>query len=85
MVEDDDDHLLNDVDHHLLVLVLLVELLVHLESLGDQAHQVPVSHVTGHIVQHPALAVVLRVTVGIAVVSENEISFKKNILLVVTI
>ena len=47
--------------------ILLVELVVDLDSLGDQAEEVEVLHVAGGVVQHPGLAVVVAV-VGVAAV-----------------
>ena len=62
----------SDVDVLLcLVLLLLVELLVHLDGLGHQPHEVPVPEVETRVVQHPGLAVVATATVNIAVVPAN--------------
>ena len=52
--------------------LLLVELLVDLERLGDEPHQVPVPGHARHLVQHAGLAaVVAAVAVRVAVVSET--------------
>ena len=51
--------------------MFIIELVVDIKSLSEEAHQVPVSHHGGaHVVQHPGLAVVLAVAVAIAVVSK---------------
>ena len=53
--------------------MFIIELVVDIKSLGDEAHQVPVlaHHGGAHVVQHPGLAVVLAVAVRIAVVSKQ--------------
>ena len=52
--------------------ILLVELVVDLDGLGDQAEEVKVLHVAGGVVQHPGLAVVVAVVGVAAVVSRRE-------------
>ena len=52
--------------------ILLVELVVDLDGLGDQAEKVEVLHVAGGVVQHPGLAVVVAVVGVAAVVSRRE-------------
>ena len=53
--------------------MFIIELVVDIKSLGDEPHQVPVlaQHRGAHVMQHPGLAVVLAVAVGIAVVSKQ--------------
>ena len=52
--------------------ILLVELVVDLDSLGDQAKEVEILHVAGSVVEHPGLAVVVAVVGVAAVVSRRE-------------
>ena len=52
--------------------ILLVELVVDLDGLGDEAEEVEVLHVAGGVVQHPGLAVVVAVVGVAAVVSRRE-------------
>ena len=64
--------------------LLLVELLVDLERLGDEPHQVPVPGHARHLVQHAGLAaVVAAVAVRVAVVSETshlELEAEKDVI-----
>ena len=48
--------------------VVLVELVVDLDGLRDEAEEVVVTKVAGGVVQHPSLAVVVAVAVGVATV-----------------
>ena len=55
--------------------IVLVELVVDLDSLGDQAKEVEILHVAGSVVEHPGLAVVVAVVGVAAIVSrKGEIS-----------